>query len=514
MKTNKTYRNLIDLAFFFHLDKGVDEDQLHGRDRSIYLENPNSEKDKNEELLHFWLNRRRENIFSGRAGKSPGTTLHDSLKLLSTVLLIIGFVIGLSAGLSFFSYSGTTPVNVFHFLFIFVFSQLALVMVLLISVMLRLSGRHQLPSGIVQLYGTLITFFTTRIARQVVEKLSAESRYGYEQALGLIKKNRSLYGSLLYWPLFTLSQMVMVALNIGLLAATLFRIITSDIAFGWQSTIQFTTQAIHKGMQILATPWEWLIPGQGYPTLAEIEGSRIILKDGMYHLATQDLISWWPFLVLCLLVYGFFLRFLLVLGGSYLQHRSLQNFSFNSPESLRVIQRMSTPVLSTRATRGDPPPPSAPGTNDGAEQNPPRPHAPGHPLTLLIPADISNTGQPDEISSLLSQQGFSISGYEIILQDYDSDQTFLEKLSRSGGRDNSGLLVIFEAWMVPINDSLLFLKQLREAVGTHTPIYIGLLGRNPDASILAPPTRQERKIWQQKLDGLGDPFLSVLEFNL
>ncbi len=408
MKSDWTYRDLIDLTFFCSLDKEADQGQLHKRDRSIYLaENVEREEEDTKSLLHRWLRQRRSDVFADKGGKSPGTILRDALSLLTAFLLCVGLISGMTAGVSFFSYSGTTPVNVFHFLFIFVFSQLALYGFLLFSLLLRLLGRQQLPSVIVLLYGTLMTFFTTRIARPVLEKLSAERRHACEQTLGIIKRNRSSYGLIFYWPLFTLSQMVMLTFNTGLLAATLFRILTSDIAFGWQSTIQFTSPAIYKGVQILATPWSWLIPEHyGYPTLTEIEGSQIILKDGIYHLATRDLISWWPFLILCLISYTLFPRILLLLLSKYRQHRSLQDFKARSPESLRILQRMTTPRMSTQAVPVEPRTSVSGLSDDHQEQHPFSP-TPDHLLTLLLPVDIKHLCTPEELIALLRRAGIS-----------------------------------------------------------------------------------------------------------
>lgn len=513
MKSDWTIRDLIDLTFFFHLDKEADQGQLHKRDRSIYLaEKAEGVAEDTDNLLHRWLRQRRSDIFADLGGKSPGSIVHDALALLTAILLSVGLISGLTAGISFFSYSGTTPVNVFHFLFIFIFSQLVLFFFLIFSAILRLAGKQQLPSVIFLMYGTLMNFFSTRFARPMLKKLSAEHRVTCEQTLGLIQKNRSSYGQLFYWPLFTLSQMVMIAFNTGLLSATLFRIVTSDIAFGWQSTVQLTSHALYRAVQILATPWAWLIPElHGYPTLSEIEGSQIVLKDGIYHLATRNLISWWPFLILCLVFYTLLPRILLLLLSKYRQYRALQGFKTGEPESLRLVKRMTTPYMSTQA---DPVEHRTSGSRLSDEHQDQQTFSPtpDHLLTLLLPADIKQLCNPEELTAKLSRRGFLIDRHEIIFIDYASDKAVLEKLGKNDWQDNKGLLILFEAWMVPINDSLRFLKELRMAVDKRTPIYVGLIGQSRDNLILTRPTRQESRIWRQKLDGLGDAFLLVQEF--
>ena len=39
-------------------------------------------------------------------------------------------------------------------------------------------------------------------------------------------------------------------------------------------------------------PWAWLLPADlAYPSLAQVEGSHMVLKEGIYHLATGDLVA-------------------------------------------------------------------------------------------------------------------------------------------------------------------------------------------------------------------------------
>ena len=77
------------------------------------------------------------------------------------------------------------------------------------------------------------------------------------------------------------------------------QVVTADIAFGWQSTIQFSSDAVYTFVKIFSLPWSWIEPlSIVNPTYAQIQGSRMVLKDGIYHLATPDLVSWWPFLLL------------------------------------------------------------------------------------------------------------------------------------------------------------------------------------------------------------------------
>lgn len=513
MKENWKYPDLIDLEYYLALDRSIDQAELHKRDREIYLAAPAEIQDGGQNSqIHHWLIQRRSRLTPGENKQSPGRTLFESVRSINFLLLFFGLLIGLLTGLSFFSYSGTTPVNVFYFLFLFIFSQLLMICFIFIGSGLRIAGFNGLPAPVIHIYARVTAWLIKHLAH-FTESLSAEKRLNYTQIIGSIKKYRARYGSVFYWPLFRLSQTTMVGFNLGLLAATLFRLITSDIAFGWQSTIQFSSEFLYKIIWTLALPWSWLVPQQyAYPSLTEIEGSRIILKDGIYHLATQDLVSWWPFLVFCILVYGLLLRLVLVFFSRFGERRSMHNLKLNSPEILLVVQRLRSPLLSSQANPEDNPDAThskfKPADPQAIAANLSIPH---FPLLLLIPVDVMQITKPESFYTHLSTMGMSITAHKTFMQDYDSDQRMLKELEACDWQTDSGILAVMEAWMVPIQDTLDFLKKLRSAVDEHTPIFIGLIGQHSEQLVITKPSDVDLRIWHQKIDSLGDPFLSFID---
>ncbi|MBT8361503.1 MAG: DUF2868 domain-containing protein, partial [Deltaproteobacteria bacterium] len=308
MTNNWKYQDIVDLEYFFRIDSSENQKSLQQRDRQIYLDSGVADAASPKMLLQHWLQARRDALFpSEQLSQSPGFVTSESLRLLTLILLLVGLTGGGLSGLAFFTYSGTTPVNVFHYLTLFILTQLALLCLLFLTLVLRLilPAYREVPSLLFRLYGTIVNRFMSYIQGRIRNYLPADQQNSYEQTFALFWKADRKYGRLMFWPLFTISQKVMVSINVGLITATFFRVVTSDIAFGWQSTLEISSDAIYRLVKTLAIPWSWLIPlDQAYPSLEQIEGSRIILKDGIYNLATQDLVSWWPFLVLCLLCYG------------------------------------------------------------------------------------------------------------------------------------------------------------------------------------------------------------------
>jgi hypothetical protein len=360
--------------------------------------------------------------------------------------------------------------------------------------------------------GRLVAF----LHKKWLTKMAGNQRAGVHHALGILKARSSVYGSLFYWPMFVLFQLFAIGFNLGLLSATLIKISTSDLAFGWQSTLQFSVEAIHRTIMLIALPWSWLVSGGGYPTLAEIEGSRIILKEGIYHLTTENLIAWWPFLVFCLLFYGLFLRLALLLIGKVMERKSLQKLKFDTPACLDLLRRMQTPLVSTQAApetpqtgrqtlsgpRLQPPPPANQGQSNQSDQNVQAVQ------TVLIPEDIFALCPMDQLEALLWQRGLAIEEVHSFMSSYAADRQLLQRLAEKVWQPGEGIFIVMEGWMVPLVDFLSLVKELREILPKNAIIHIGLVGR-PQATAFTPVAPEDFTIWQQKIEAVGDPYLTL-----
>ena len=513
MKGYWTYGDLVDLEYFLGADRETLQADLHQRDRQIYLDFPAETQQADRGLLiHHWLLQRRSQIFP--AEKSPGVAIGDAFKTFCFILMVGGAVLGLTGGSTFFTYSGSTPVNIINFLFLFVFSQLLMLLFLIIGAGLRLVGVNLLPAPVAGLYGTAAAWFLSR-SKKLYRYLPEGSSAGITQLEGLLKKQRTIYGPVFYWPLFSLSQRVMVCFNLGLLTATCFRILTSDIAFGWQSTIQFSTDFIARTVRTLALPWSWFIPHQyGYPTAAQIEGSRIILKDGIYHLQTQDLISWWPFLVLCILFYGVLVRLLLVMVGKVGQWQALRNLKTDRPVIIQLLNRMTTPLMKSQAATSEDNSAAKTRSEHSSQGTVPVHPAPESAVMLLLSGDISENYDISVLKQYLNTNGFSVSGCQIYDQDQEANRALFEGLQTDSRSDNGGVMLVMESWMPPINETLQLIKDIRLSGGDQTPIFVGLVGLGSDRQSIFQPAPVERKIWRQKLDALADPYLSLHDIGV
>ncbi len=513
MKTTWHYKHIIDLEYLCNQDVDVDNNTLHQRDRNIFLDNQKklgiARDASNHQLLGTWLAKRTEQNFSAPEQKSPGAIFSDSYLLARNLAIIFGILFGLTGGFSFFTYTGTTPVNVFHFLLLFVVSQLIFVGFLLGALLLRsLLPGVKIPSFYALLLRRMIGKSIAFFHKQWLRTATTEKRISVNHTLGIFKARSTIYSSLLYWPIFALCQLFAIGFNIGLLSATLIKISTSDIAFGWQSTMQFSAEAIHHFVMLAALPWSWFVPqANSIPTLAEIEGSRIILKEGIYHLTTGNLIAWWPFLVFCLLFYGLFFRLTLFLIGKVFERRSLHKIKLDTPACLALIRRMQTPLVTTQAA-----PETKKSTSAGNPAFMQQPHPGSFPQLLeqvvLIPDDIFPLTPPQTLEPFLQLQGCTIKEVHRFMISFDNDQQLQQLLAERAWQPGEGIFILMEAWMVPLVDFLTYLKELRTILPENTIIHLGLVGR-PDATVFTPAAPTDLTLWRQKIEALGDPYLSI-----
>jgi hypothetical protein len=236
----------------------------------------------------------------------------------------------------------------------------------------------------------------------------------------------------------------------------------------------------------------------------------MVLKDGIYHLATQDLVSWWPFLCLAVLFYGLIPRLLFFLAGILFKSRGLARLDFSYSLADRLVHRMETPLLGTegepasaRPEAASAPPAVQPAPPEGKEPPPP-----DQGVVALIPDDIFEACPRGELEALTTQVfGSSIRETVRMGGGDPALPARLAEAARENGR--SDFFILKEAWQPPIREDLTFIRNLRQAVGDRSRIQMGLIGRPAPGTIFTRVATQDWQIWHEKITSLGDPYLRL-----
>ncbi len=359
-----TLPDIVDLEYFLEQDHGTQgEEILKKRDRQFYLDRIRWDLDESashglahpedgslaRQAILKWLELRRDaEKKQKKTALLPGALYKETATFLTWLFLFGGLFLGITVVASFFSYAGARPLNISYYLTLTLLGQLILLGGSVVGFMFARTGGVSTPMPLLQRFLALCVHKTMETLKQKSQvHISRDHQYAMAGALGFIRTKHRIYGPLFFWPLFILAQVFALGFNVGVIGMTLARVFFSDTAFGWQSTLQVGPELVHGVVSVVALPWSWLFPqGIACPTLEQIAGSRMILKDGIYHLTTGDLISWWPFLCLCVFFYGLLPRLFLAGMGQWMKNRCLGGLSLNHASCQRLLARMTTPVVS------------------------------------------------------------------------------------------------------------------------------------------------------------------------
>nr|WP_295446582.1 DUF2868 domain-containing protein [uncultured Thiodictyon sp.] len=208
----------------------------------------------------------------------------------------------------------------------------------------------------ITLLGRLIRPLVTRVShwllRQHLAATHQEVNDRTASQVGRLRSQYALYGPVSFLPMLIPAQVFGVAFNVGVIVTTVALEWFTDLAFGWGTALDLTPAFIHDLARAVAWPWGWLFgEGIGYPTLEQVAGSRILLKDPLFLLDAGHLRSWRWFLVLAVCTYGLLPR-LLLLGASLLTQRHLlERLPFTQGRTQALYARLLTPKVAI-ATHG------------------------------------------------------------------------------------------------------------------------------------------------------------------
>jgi hypothetical protein len=527
MKTPWQIKDLIDLEYFLHIDSedthpGHHSD-IEARDRDIFLKHihprlPQSSAFPRRFAIKSWLDRRREVKKNTAAADAvlPGEAYTETFRLLGYGLFILGGLSGIGLALALLSYTGTAPLNISVFLGATVFVQILLLLLLGGLLLVRMIRPHLFYSSVVySVLSRLAIALYKRFKLRITSSLSGARRDSLAALLGLVRGKKQVYGSLFYWPVFILAQLFGIGFNLGVLGATLLRVLGTDMAFGWQSTVQVSATAVHTIVKWLAAPWAGFVPPElAHPTLSQIEGSRLVLKDGIYHLITPDLVAWWPFLCFAVLVYGLLPRLLLSGSGLLTQRHLLAKINFTQGICDQLVDRMTTPQVkfgdrsktSVASGSNNKTAPISQKTdtrleNTGVEKQ----------FIVLVPDDLFDVSEDKALQRVITQAMGGRITKIIRLEDADMEEVnMLSRLIPVGAENGwTHVLILQEAWQPPIVENLVFIKALRHHLGDQAPILVGLIGKPAPSTIFTPVTPTNWQTWKERLTTLGDPYLRL-----
>ena len=523
MKNIWEVKDLIDLEFFLGrvFREPIDDKDKESRnfDRKAYLsfsghKQHSDDSSYRSRLIRHWLGKKREQAKHSGAGKIvlPGDAFSETMGIIRFLMVILALVFGSGLTWSLLSYQGKEPVNVFTCLWVLVAPQLLLLIFLMLSAPLQKVRILKSFKIIYPLVTAIVLGVLKKLGHFAEKRIDTDKVNRIRETYSLLGKTRTVYGSVFFWPVFLLSQLFGIFFNIGILGAMFLKIAITDLAFGWQTTLQLAPESVLHFVEIAALPWSWLFsPPIAHPTISQIAGSQMILKDGIIHMATGDLVAWWPFIFLAVFFYGLIPRMILTGAGFYLKHKAIGSINFDDGACDRLVMRMQTPEVDTvsRPYQAETKLKESFQPDQTAVENTDTVFI---PAIVLVPSEIFDQFSNDQLEKKL-KDSLGMYAAAVISTEMDTitdsdrlKQVFLKQQDQKGSYRT---VIVQEAWQPPIKESISWIKSLRSAAKGATGMVIALVGKPGTDSVFTPPSNMDRMVWEQAINSIGDPYIRV-----
>ncbi|MEA2083203.1 MAG: DUF2868 domain-containing protein [Thermodesulfobacteriota bacterium] len=512
-----TLGDIADYEYLLYCDLDGDEDYLHKRDRHIFLEwSGKAKKSQTFEdadkasLFRFWLENRRWKMVNAEKSLLPGPSVTRAMVGLQTLVTLLGLLSGFGLVKNLLHYEGNLPSNVsYYFLLVILLQLFLLILIVLTPVIMRTLAVGQLYQNLSLVVGILRPVFNWLSEKAYFSRLKLIPEEKRLKMMGWKDEMATripLYNQATRWKLASVIQRFGIAFNLAAIITFSVTIGFSDRAFGWQSTIDVADDTVYHICRNLALPWGWFVgEGTGYPSLEQIEGTRVIRSMGSAHLAAGNLHSWWPFLILATTFYGFLPRLLLALWIRRKIKTVFSILSFNDYESDKLYRRLTTHIVVETPEEEEVKSEDVTGGQNSLRTSPEQRRDIRESCILLT---IDLDGELDKqslIKKLTKHTGREIQECLVFGQSAAHDRQLEETLKN---KQIAYLAIIDQDWNAPTGQDLERIQKFISAAGDQSLLTILLTGLPEHGS----PTNadpEHLKVWKRQIAKLHHPRIGV-----
>lgn len=283
-------------------------------------------------VFHRWLEARRG------SETLPGKWFTSAWYWFNGAAIFGGAALGFAVASGALYYAGAKPVNVAVFLAVTVGVQWILLLWSLAVILSRgvRTASQRLLARLGESIGQALASATSH--------LSGEQRMRLRGEIATLRQLSGRNLQPLGWAPLVSMQQFGVWWNLGVIAALLARVFFTDVAFGWESTVAQSPDGMYALVHALATPW--LACGLDFcPTLEQVQHSWFHYQSGVAALDRTAMASWWPWLLMMVLIYGFVPRGLLRAYFQIHMALSMRRLSFDEPRHRAAWHRLTGPLI-------------------------------------------------------------------------------------------------------------------------------------------------------------------------
>lgn len=399
-----------------------------------------------------------------RSDRSPtvGSRFEAAVGWFHSIVSLAGILCGGAVALGLFHSGGPHPVNVLNVLAALIGVQILLLFLLLVALIPR--ERSTAPG--------LVQDLLLRGLQRLLTRLLPESDPGLlRELLGRLDTHMGLTR----WLLVRAAQIFGVSFNLAAIACCLYRIVFTDVAFGWSTTLHVDAVELRRILRGLSAPWSWLLP-KAVPTpemvqltqYSHLEGKYLLRAVGERSVGAPILGGWWRFLILSIVTYGFLPRMLVLTLAELRVRRILRETPLRNEEFRRLVDGMKLPLVTTSAD--------------------------GTAAATASPADGSDSPDP-----ALPPNGTSC---EIVVDDALNreaiDRTIRDRFGwTASASPDAPLVVVLSAWEEPTKGN----QRRFQNLPAGRMVVLGLFNPSPDGGD-DPRLARIRDRWKRQLRGL------------
>lgn len=467
------FQDAIDVPLWLEADARVPLAERAHRDREIGREI--GARDEAARVRRWWRR------IDRASGDFPSVALEHARQWLSFTLVLVGLLGGAGLALAAYRYDGTYPVNVVRVLALLLAPQLALLVLNLLLLPGRVPGLSRVQDALAAINPGALA---AAVYRQFAERPES-GIFGWASARSSAARRFAKW-QMLYW-----SQVAAVGFNLGAIATAIAIITFTDIAFGWSTTLDVDAGTAARIVEIVGAPWQPFAPG-AVPDPALVERSLFFRLEGAREFAdSRALTGWWSFTLLAVVVYGLVPRAAFLLVAGWRLRAATRTLLLEDSRVTALLDRMSAPVIETRAADAAGPAPEA--TPAGAA-SPPRPALAGRANAVIwneaLALDAAAAFARGRLGLELEAVAEAGSG------SLDADRAALARISGNPAT----IVVLTPAWEPPLLEFADFLGDVRAAVGPAASIIVVPVGE-----ACGPISELERASWARAVRRAGDP---------
>lgn len=472
-----TIARLLQFEQYQSQDEHSDAQSITTRDRALFQSLDEKQRTRPRAYL-AWLH---ERIPAQPLAPDTGLLFVRSYQGASWLMIVVGLLMGAMVCFGALNYDQAMPVNVAIFLALIVLPQLLMLGLLVFSVVLSLLGGSWFSAWYrpaASIGQRLMNLFW----RQDSIKNGAESSDDAVLKGEVLKQCFGLHSGIFANRTLRLFQVLGIAFNCGVILSLLLLLAITDRAFGWQSSLTESPEVVAQIVTSLAWPWREIWgAGIGFPTLEQIQSSRILLNSAGVDYQSMALKAWWPFLLLCVVFYGLLPRVLVYLFALVREPWLLSRLGFDSFHYQELWRRMQSIDLRSSGQ------PSTHSVEASETRTPMTQVSDGISCAYILQNSLERYQEQYLISWLPKSTA-------------QCDLIEVESLAAISTEQQESAYVVIEGWQPPIEEVLLAVVDLAKRLASDKlDLHLLLLGK-PSKAGSKPVTPRQADVWRKKLD--------------